>query len=143
MSTFDKLKEAFIVEESNRRAQQQATQVVSAANFASNGSVVEYAGNASFLSSSTSEPISNHWLVDSGATSHMTPHRLWFYTMVPHRVPVRLANGVIIYSEGKGTVLLFQGEIMDLLYISLMFSLCLSWGVISSHLSTSLSTEAS
>lgn len=38
-----------------------------------NSNKTEYAGNASFLSSSTSEPISDDWLVDSGATSHMTP----------------------------------------------------------------------
>ena len=71
----------------------------------SSNSKTEYAGNASFPSSSPSEPISDHWLVDSGATSHMTPNRHWFHTLVSHRVPVRLANGLVIYSEGKGTVL--------------------------------------
>lgn len=35
----------------------------------------------------------------------MTPHRHWFHTFVPWRVPVKIANGQIIYSEGKGTVL--------------------------------------
>ena len=68
-------------------------------------SKTKYAGNASFPSSSPSEPISDHWLVDSGATSHMTPNRHWFHNLVSHRVPVRLANGLVIYSEGKGTVL--------------------------------------
>ncbi|KAJ3474116.1 hypothetical protein NLI96_g12644 [Meripilus lineatus] len=85
-------------------------------------SKTEYAGNARFLSSSPSEPMSYQWLVDSGATSHMTPHRHWFHTFVPWRVPVRIANGQIIYSEGKGTPFPQQAENRHSLPLDLIFS---------------------
>ena len=67
-------------------------------------SKTKYAENASFPSSSPSELISDNWLVDSGATSHIIPNRYWFYFLISHRVSVRLVNGLAIYSEGKGTV---------------------------------------
>ena len=35
----------------------------------------------------------------------MTSQRHCFHTFVACRVPVRIANGLVIYSEGKGTVL--------------------------------------
>lgn len=102
------------------------TTITPQVNSALTSNKTEYAGNASFLSSSDSVPISHQWLVDSGATSHMTPHRHWFHTFVPWRVPVKIANGQIIYSEGKGTVLFIpEGSsngptvaITDVLFVS-------------------------
>lgn len=44
------------------------------------------------------------WIVDTGATSHMTPHRDWFTKYKPDRRPIRLANNHVVYSEGIGTV---------------------------------------
>ena len=44
------------------------------------------------------------WLADTGATSHMTPHRHWFTTYQPHRVGIRLADHKVIYSTGCGSV---------------------------------------
>ena len=44
------------------------------------------------------------WVVDTGATCHMTPHRHWFHHYEPKHIPVRLANNHIIYSVGIGTV---------------------------------------
>ncbi|KZV59522.1 hypothetical protein PENSPDRAFT_549510, partial [Peniophora sp. CONT] len=46
---------------------------------------------------------------DTGATAHMTSHRHWFHTYEPFVTPVRLANGVVIYSAEVGFVL-FEPE---------------------------------
>ena len=64
----------------------------------------ESAGNASLRSSDASWTVSNDWIVDTGATAHMTPHRHWFVSMVPCKTPIRLADKSIVYSEGKGVV---------------------------------------
>src|SRR6202000_697802 len=66
----------------------------------------EFAGNASTLSSSSS-PQSSHslrWCADTGATSHMTPHREWFTEYEAYTVPVRVADGTVVHSAGVGTV---------------------------------------
>src|ERR1700712_389114 len=68
----------------------------------------EFAGNASSISPSS--PTSDLWNCDTGATAHMTPHRTWLHTYQPTRIPVRLADGKLIYSAGVGTVL-FQSVI--------------------------------
>jgi len=72
----------------------------------------EFAGTASaFISDGTSpsgllsSAAGADWVADSGATSHMTPHRVWFHDYKPYVVPIRLANGVIIRSEGVGTII--------------------------------------
>ena len=64
----------------------------------------EFAGNASSHSSSTDPPTMSDWNADTGATSHMTPHRHWFHTYKPHIVPIRLADGSIVSSAGIGSV---------------------------------------
>ena len=68
--------------------------------------VTESAGNARalyFNANSTSSNVSN-WNTDTGATSHMTPHRHWIRNYIPYRVPIRLADNTVIYSEGVGTI---------------------------------------
>ena len=50
------------------------------------------------------DTLSDSWNEDTGATSHMTPHRHWFRTYTPFGTPVRLANGQLIHSTGVGTV---------------------------------------
>ena len=72
--------------------------------------IMEFAGNATALVSSNGSSslvltAGNNWVADSGATSHMTPHRTWFHDYKPYVVPIRLANGLIIKSEGIGTVI--------------------------------------
>ena len=68
--------------------------------------VVEVAGNASARTpGSPTSAANNHWNTDTGATSHMTPHRHWFSSYEPCRVPIRLADNSIVYSAGKGTVI--------------------------------------
>src|ERR1700678_1650312 len=69
--------------------------------------VVESAGNASanHLSSSPLQIDANFdWNADSGATSHMTPHAHWIRQVEPFRTPIRLANNLIVYSAGVGSV---------------------------------------
>nr|GAT43152.1 predicted protein [Mycena chlorophos] len=71
--------------------------------------VTEFAGNASrSVPLNPSSPLlaeaGADWNTDTGATSHMTPHRRWFATYEPHRVPIRLADNKIVYSAGVGSV---------------------------------------
>jgi hypothetical protein len=47
-----------------------------------------------------------HWIADTGATSHMTPHRLWFTSYRPHVVLIRVANDAVVYSASVGDVVL-------------------------------------
>lgn len=55
-------------------------------------------------SATASSEASAHWNTDTGATSHMTPHRHWFTSYTPLRKPIRLADNKIIYSAGVGSV---------------------------------------
>ena len=73
--------------------------------------IVEHAGNASDRSSDTSVPPSTSqrdadlvWNADSGATSHMTPHRHWLHNYTPHHIPITLANNNVVYFAGVGSV---------------------------------------
>jgi hypothetical protein len=72
---------------------------------------VEFAGKASAFIPDYSSPTSALFVeassdstADTGASSHMTPHHHWFSSYQPYRVPVRLANGQMIYSAGVGTI---------------------------------------
>ena len=71
---------------------------------------IEFAGHASALlsSSSRSQGLKSRayadWNTDTGATSHMTPHKHWFCSYFPHVVPICLENNSIIYSAGIGSV---------------------------------------
>src|SRR3984957_17856647 len=69
----------------------------------------EFAGHASALSSSTrSQWLKSRacadWNTDTGASSHMTPHKHWFRSYSPHVVAVKLADHSTIYSAGIGSV---------------------------------------
>jgi hypothetical protein len=53
------------------------------------------------------ETAAHYWLLDSGASRHMTPQREWFSTyrsLVPP-VPVRVGDGTKIYAIGIGRIL--------------------------------------
>jgi hypothetical protein len=63
----------------------------------------EYAGNAS-SSSSFPETSADSWTVDSGATKHMTYRRDWLRGFITDRRPVKLADGAVVYSAGRGFV---------------------------------------
>ena len=57
------------------------------------------------LSSHLDTPAYALWNADTGASSHMTPHRHWIRNYKPWRVQIKLADGSSIYSEGIGNVL--------------------------------------
>jgi hypothetical protein len=44
------------------------------------------------------------WNADTGASSHMTPHRHWLRNYKPYHIEIKLADGKSIYSEGVGSV---------------------------------------
>ena len=44
------------------------------------------------------------WNADSGTSAHMTFNWHWMCNMTPHCIPIRLADGSVVYSEGIGTV---------------------------------------
>jgi transposase InsO family protein len=92
-------------------ARKQRTGKKQTANSANNepeaSNVEESAGNASsnHISSSPLQIDANFdWNADSGATSHMTPHSHWIRNYTPFRTPIRLANDLIVYSAGVGSV---------------------------------------
>ncbi len=72
----------------------------------------EFAGNASALSSSTPTGLQSdadlHWLADTGATSHMTPHYAWMRNYTPYVVDIHLADNTIVQSAGIGVWCLTQ-----------------------------------
>ncbi|KZT18482.1 hypothetical protein NEOLEDRAFT_1192446, partial [Neolentinus lepideus HHB14362 ss-1] len=88
-----------------QNAQEASVDVEASAN------VAEYAGKASVALSASdrsswlSSLAAANWNTDTGATSHMMPHRHWFASYSPHIIPVRLANDTIIYTAGMGSVM--------------------------------------
>jgi hypothetical protein len=69
--------------------------------------VTELAASASVrLAGSPDTHADAHWIADTGATSHMSPHRSWFTRLEPLAIPIRVANDHIVYSEGVGSVVL-------------------------------------
>lgn len=72
----------------------------------------EFAGSASAFIVDPSDltvPIISdadfRWNTDTGATSHMTPHRHWLRDYTPFVTPIHLADNNVIYSAGVGSVL--------------------------------------
>ena len=66
--------------------------------------VTEFAGTASSSIPANSTSSDDFWVSDSGATSHMTSHKHWIHDLKPMKVPIRLGDHSIIYSEGVGKV---------------------------------------
>jgi hypothetical protein len=74
-------------------------------------STPEFAGGATLHHHDPSDPtgplqvdISSDWIADTGATSHMSPHRHWFRDYTKFVIPIHLADGTVIQSAGVGTV---------------------------------------
>jgi len=98
----------------------------------------EFAGNASAMDDTSPfcaliVEASSDWTADTGASSHMTPHRHWFASYTPYVVPVRLADGKVIMSAGVGSVRFkpsdIDGHILELervLHVPLLRSNLLS-----------------
>ncbi|KAJ7106132.1 hypothetical protein C8R43DRAFT_906289, partial [Mycena crocata] len=66
----------------------------------------QVAANASVLSHSALALADKRWNSDSGTTSHMTNDRARLFNAWPYRVPIQVANGVVVYSELVGETLL-------------------------------------
>ena len=64
---------------------------------------------------------SRKWLIDSGATRHMTPHKDWFVDMKPHQGVVEFGNDEELPIVGRGTIrVVFAGRMQtmkDVLYV--------------------------
>jgi hypothetical protein len=72
----------------------------------STSNVTEFAGNASASIDSPPLQLDADFRLntDTGATAHMTPHRHWLSQYKPYVVPIRLANGEVVYSAGVGVL---------------------------------------
>ncbi|KAJ5413507.1 hypothetical protein N7465_005812 [Penicillium sp. CMV-2018d] len=57
-----------------------------------------------FLATDGDDP--SRWIVDSGTSTHMTPHRSVFINFRPCVLPVSIATGDVLYTEGYGDVIL-------------------------------------
>ena len=70
-------------------------------------SASQFARNASHTAATSSTApgfdASLDWNADTGATSHMTPHRHFLRDYKPHRVPIQLADNKVVYSAGIGS----------------------------------------
>jgi len=64
----------------------------------------EFAGNASLCSPDSLARTDMEWTADSGASAHMTPNRNYLHEYSPYCVPIRLADGNVVYSKGVGVV---------------------------------------
>ncbi|RKO98224.1 hypothetical protein CXG81DRAFT_16211, partial [Caulochytrium protostelioides] len=58
------------------------------------------------MASTTPYNKSKLWILDSGASQHMTPHRSAFVslTALAHPRPITTGNGSVIYARSSGTV---------------------------------------
>jgi len=91
--------------------QAQNTPSTASAAAASTSGVTEFAGHASVRAPDPSSLFSPlqlkadfDWIADTGATSHMTPHRHFMRNYTPCSIPVRLADHSVIFAVGMGTV---------------------------------------
>ena len=62
------------------------------------------ASASALFSASSPDAHFSSWNTDTGASAHMTFNRHWMHNMTPHRIPIHLADGSMVYSEGIGTV---------------------------------------
>ncbi|KZT25618.1 hypothetical protein NEOLEDRAFT_1203053, partial [Neolentinus lepideus HHB14362 ss-1] len=88
-----------------QNAQEASEDVEASANVAEYAGKASVALSASARSSWLSSLAAANWNTDTGATSHMMPHRHWFASYSPHIIPVHLANDTIIYTAGMGSVM--------------------------------------
>ena len=92
-------------EQRNRGAQgarqvQESFHSAETAEFAANASAIDFTDPHSPLLPDAGA----NWIADTGATSHMTPHRHWFSSYTPTKRPIRLADNQLVYAVGIGSV---------------------------------------
>ena len=100
-----------------------------------------YIASASALfSASSPDAYFSSWNADTGTSAHMTFNRHWIRNMTLHRIPIRLADGSMVHSEGIGSVQFIPVvhgqemvplEFTNVLYVpslsSNLFSVLFSW----------------
>ena len=91
------------------------------------------ASASAHFSANTPDAHISSWIADTGASAHMTFNRHWMRNMTPHRIPIRLADGSVIYSEGIGSVQ-FTAVVHGQEMIPLEFTNVLYVPTLSSHL---------
>ena len=59
------------------------------------------------------------WIVDSGASQHVTSHKEIFYSLQPDiaNIPIQSANNQTCKVEGLGDVTIPNGKLHDVLYV--------------------------
>ena len=62
------------------------------------------ASASALLSTASPDAHMSSWNADTGASAHMTFNCYWIYYMTVHCIPIHLADGSVVYSEGIGTV---------------------------------------
>jgi hypothetical protein len=62
------------------------------------------ASASALISAGTPDIHISSWIADTGASAHMMFNRHWMHNMTPHHIPIRLADGSVIQSEGIGSV---------------------------------------
>ena len=61
-----------------------------------------------YFSAATSTNVKYNWGLDTMCSCHLTPYKhLFIGKIIPARVPIEVANGSTIYSEGKGDVRIY------------------------------------
>ena len=62
------------------------------------------ASASSLFSAATPDAHFSSWNADTGSSAHITFNRHWMRNLVAHRIPICLADGSVIHSEGVGSV---------------------------------------
>jgi hypothetical protein len=62
------------------------------------------ASASALFSHATPDAHISSWVADTGASAHMTFNCHWMHNMTPHCIPIHLADGSVIHSEGIGSV---------------------------------------
>jgi hypothetical protein len=65
---------------------------------------VSIASASALISAGSPDTHISSWIADTGASAHMAFNRHWMRNMTPHRIPICLADGSVIQSEGIGSV---------------------------------------
>ena len=88
--------------------------------------------NHAFFAQDDRQGIKDHWIVDSGASFHMTNHREWFEDFVNFNEPetIFLANGTRVSATGSGRILTRVGIMHDVRYVPEIASNLFSVGAV-------------
>ena len=85
----------------------------------SSTSLVKSGESFAFTTYSGTTPMNNNWILDTGATDHMSPHKSIFqtYTQVDKNHRVFTTNGGVLMVGGKGTIILKGITLKNVLHV--------------------------